>query len=223
MTSISSFLFLVMIGTLLSVDKIFKPIGMKKTFSTITIVLACILFLSVIFLNSNLIASVANLAGKDLTFTGRTFLWASMLQEISNHILLGTGFQAFWSLSNPSVRILYETFNWLPNQSHNGYIDIMNEVGLVGFILFISMIVNYFLNNIKLIRPNPWKWLIIIALIINLQESSFFRAGHLVGGMLVFAYLILFQQLRNEEEYEGDNEKIEGKPKSENELIHSNH
>ena len=42
---------------------------------------------------------------------------------------------------------------------------------------------------------NPWKWLIIAPLIVNLQESSMVGFTWSVGAMLMMSYLILFAQL----------------------------
>ena len=106
---------------------------------------------------------------------------------------------------------LYQIYVWLPNEAHNGYLDIFNEVGLVGFGIFILIIINYFFNLNKLYNPTSWKWFIIATLIINLQESTIFRIGHLAGAMFVIAYLVLFWQLNNQEKNiirEIDSEKV---------------
>ncbi len=218
-TSISSFMFLVAIGILFSFDSIFRPIGLGRTVSALVILFIFSLIASFIIFDSDILRTMTNLVGKDITFSGRTDLWVAMFGEIAKHLYLGAGFQAFWSVSNPSVLILYESFNWLPNQAHNGYIDIINEVGLVGFSLFFIMLVRYFVNIRKLKQSNPWKWFVIIALIINLQESTFFRPGHLLGGMMVFSYLILFKQLLTQTEVTQDEMYLEDEGINENDLI----
>ena len=211
-TSIISFMFLIMIGILFKIDSLFEPIGLRRTVSALIIFFVIGITATFILFSSNIFRELTNLVGKDITFSGRTDLWLAMLNEISNHFYLGAGFQSFWSLSNPKVLNLYQIFVWLPNQAHNGYIDVLNEVGLVGFILFLSLIINYFIGSAKLkISDNPWKWFIVIALIVNLQESTFFRPGHILGGMLMFSYLVLFRQLllQEEEDLYMDDEQLE--------------
>ena len=81
-------------------------------------------------------------------------------------------------------------------KSHNGYIDIANEVGIIGLgILFNDFIIKYFINMRKLDFPNPWKWIILAALIGNMQESYLISFGIISGSMVVVSYLILFAQL----------------------------
>ena len=194
-TSITSFLAVSGIGSVFLVDKIFKPIGLGRTVS-IAIFLAIVgLVASILFFASGIVETLTNFAGKDVTFSGRTDLWAAMMYEISKHPYLGAGYQAFWSLDNPSALWLYEVFIWLPRQAHNGYIDILNELGLIGFVIFLFSLIKYFFSIKKLREPHPWKWLIIATLIINLQESTLFRPGHLIGEIVVISYFILFAQL----------------------------
>jgi O-antigen ligase len=152
-----------------------------------------------VLFTGGIIESFTSFAGKDVTFSGRTDLWEAMMIEVSKHLYLGAGYQAFWSLDNPSALWLYEVFIWLPTQSHNGYIDILNELGLIGFIIFLFSLIKYFFSIKKLEESHPWKWLIIANLIINLQESTLFRPGHLVGEMVVISYFILYAQILEQE------------------------
>ena len=65
-----------------------------------------------------IIAIVTESVGKDPTFTGRTDLWTAMIISISHHPFLGTGYQAFWSVSPPShyLKHIYDLFTWIPNE-----------------------------------------------------------------------------------------------------------
>lgn len=140
--------------------------------------------------------------GKDATFSGRTDLWVQMWREASGHILVGTGFAGFWVMDNPDLLWLYEDFVWLPNQAHMGYLDLLNETGIVGVFLVAGMVVAYFINLLKLKQPCFWQWFLISALISNLQESTFFRANCATGVMFTFAYMALQADLAHEEEAE---------------------
>lgn len=140
--------------------------------------------------------------GKDATFSGRTDLWAQMWREASGHIVAGTGFGGFWVMDNPDLLWLYEDFVWLPNQAHMGYLDLLNETGIVGVCLVAGMVLACFATLLKLKQACFWQWFVISALISNLQESTLFRANCATGVMLTFAYMALQSDLAHQEQAE---------------------
>ena len=87
--------------------------------------------------------------GKDLTFTGRTDLWAVAFEEIAKRPLTGTGFQGFWVHGNPRAEELWEMFGIATRMGfhfHNVLISNAVELGLpmalaqVGFVLWASVV-----------------------------------------------------------------------------------
>jgi len=194
-TAITTLLLLILVGFLFSVDKLFESIGIRRTFSIITMIFLGSIIVSIYLLYPDLISSLFLQAGRDLTFTGRTELWADILEEAKKHLLLGCGYQAYWVLDSDTILALYQTYLWLPNQAHNGYVDILNETGLVGLFLVMAIIINYFFHLVKFKEVTYWKWFIIVALIINLQESTLFRPKILLGFIFVFFYFALFTDL----------------------------
>jgi exopolysaccharide production protein ExoQ len=86
-------------------------------------------------------ATVVKGLGRNLTLTGRTELWAAVLQLQTNP-LLGTGFESFWL--GPRLDALWKDFFWHPIQAHNGYIEIYLNLGLVGILLYIGQFVGTF-------------------------------------------------------------------------------
>jgi exopolysaccharide production protein ExoQ len=207
-TSLSTFLFIVFLGAIFYMDKYFKDLSIGKFISFVLIFLGSAFFLSVIFLAPEILATLAGSAGRDLTFTGRTDLWEDILRETQKHWLLGAGFQGFWIVENPAILALYDVYVWLPNQAHNGYIDIVNEVGVVGLIMFLLIIVNYFRGLVRLKLPHYWKWFVVAAIIINFQESTFIRAQVVTGVMFMFAYVALFSDIYRKERSEIDEEMM---------------
>jgi exopolysaccharide production protein ExoQ len=85
--------------------------------------------------------AVVESAGRDLTLTGRTELWATLLPMASNP-LLGTGFQSFWL--GDRLRKISSIFEFRPNQAHNGYIEIYLNLGLIGVLLFCGLLATGF-------------------------------------------------------------------------------
>lgn len=148
----------------------------------------CLIFAAILF--PSVLDSFFNLTGKDPTFTGRTDLWTDVLSIVSKKIIWGIGYGAFWVPNSAQLNYIYQIYIWLPQQSHNGYIDIIIETGLIGLSIFASMLIAYFYRNSKWQIENFWKYFIIAAIILNFQESSLFRTTSMVGILFTFSYLI---------------------------------
>ena len=191
-TSLSALLFLILVWFLYEIDKIFKPLGIRRTITIAFLVFAGSLVVVDIFYSGKIMASVFGLAGKNLTLTGRTDLWADIMIEIKKHLLIGCGYKGFWITDSPKILEIYETYIWLPRSSHNGYLDIINETGLIGFFMFWGIIINYFITLVKNKEKTFWMWFIILALIENFTESILFSPGGTITFMFIFSYLSLF-------------------------------
>ena len=73
--------------------------------------------------------------GRDTTLTGRTEVWDTALKQVSNPVL-GAGFETFWL--GERLLAMWKAFPvFLPNQAHNGYIEMYLNLGVVGLILFV--------------------------------------------------------------------------------------
>jgi O-antigen ligase len=83
-------------------------------------------------------------AGRDVTFTGRTGLWQTVLSEPVNP-LIGTGYASFW-LGERLLRYwaMYPTSP--PIQAHNGYIEMYLNQGLIGLGLLTCLLVAGFIR-----------------------------------------------------------------------------
>lgn len=80
--------------------------------------------------------AIASALGRDVTLTGRTGIWAIVVSKIAKHPWLGYGYLGFWrGLEGDSADIWYETYFLAPN-SHNGFLDLALDLGLVGVLLF---------------------------------------------------------------------------------------
>jgi exopolysaccharide production protein ExoQ len=72
-------------------------------------------------------------ANKSETLTGRTDLWAALINIGNRHPFLGSGFGGFWigDVGNN----LWDDFGWGPEAAHNGYLDVYIDLGLAGLAL----------------------------------------------------------------------------------------
>lgn len=64
--------------------------------------------------------------------TGRTELWTAALGSIERHPWLGYGFSAFWEGYRGQSKYVVESLGWIPWYAHDGYLDIVLQLGLVG-------------------------------------------------------------------------------------------
>lgn len=141
-----------------------------------------------------LFSVVGYLTGKSSDLTGRNVIWALVIQEIANHPIFGIGFGAFWvGPGSPSDVVTHALKGWHNiYQSHNGYLDMLNEIGIVGTLLFVGMLITYMLQLLQLMKYDRDQALVHWTLIIFLLVSNFSESGLLRGVAaqnLLFIYL----------------------------------
>jgi len=80
------------------------------------------------------LASLAAALPFDSSFTGRADLWRFATQKIAERPFAGRGFDSFWD--DPSLRANAEE-GWIAGaaHAHNGYVDAMLAMGLIGLAL----------------------------------------------------------------------------------------
>ncbi len=122
--------------------------------------------------------AIAALFGKDLTLTGRTNFWPFILDKIWKSPWVGYGFGAFWrGLDGPSADIWYAS-GWKPPNSHNGYLDLLLELGLIGLSIYLIEFVTSFQKGLAYIRSVKtsdgfWPAMFLTYIVLaNLTEST---------------------------------------------------
>lgn len=196
--STTSFLvgaFLLFIAGLLYTGRLFKQ-GVVARFFAFSVVIGSISIVAITGVFApELMESFFGLFGKDLTFTGRVDLWETVLRMTQDRILTGWGLGGFWVMDGRHLIPVFLEFVWIPNQSHQGYIDILNQTGIIGISLLLLMIFQYLIQLPSLKKRNVWQWFFIGVLILNLQESVFFRPRHMGHFVFVFAYIAFYTDL----------------------------
>jgi O-antigen ligase len=86
-------------------------------------------------------ANMLQLLGKDPTLTDRTLLWSELL-KVEINPLIGTGFESFWL--GERFQKLAESRWWQPNEAHNGYLETYLNLGLVGLVVLIVLLIATF-------------------------------------------------------------------------------
>lgn len=127
--------------------------------------------------------------GKDMTLTGRTDLWNESLISIGEKPWLGYGLGGFWRGIQGESEVIIQVMRWNVPHSHNGFIDILLDLGVIGLILFVLCFSTVYFRAMFHMRHGdrldyvfPGLFLTFL-LMTNLTESSFFRQGFM---MLLF-------------------------------------
>ncbi len=120
---------------------------------------------------------VGSLLGKSSSFTGRTPIWNEMFMQISKHPFLGTGFSAFWQFPESGVAELREQLQWNVPTAHNGYIELTNELGLIGLGLFLIFLALHAKALAQLSRLDPKAFALHAPLLVYLSLANFSESG----------------------------------------------
>jgi exopolysaccharide production protein ExoQ len=127
------------------------------------------------------ISWVLGAVGKDLTLTGRTQLWAEVLNLISQRPFLGWGYMSFFQVDNDIAVQLWTRLRWNPPHSHNGLLEVGLDLGVLGVMFVLALFVQAVVVLINCIRAGArqeaWCFLtfIIVCFIVNLAEPTIIR------------------------------------------------
>ena len=131
--------------------------------------------------------------GRDPTLTGRTGIWKLVLTSIAKRPLLGYGFYSFWTgLKGESGNINYAA-NWSFGYAHNGTLEILLQLGIVGAVLFYATMVQGLRNAWYCFRHdrsrrNDWFFsLLFLTLVYNLDEASVLLPNELLSMLYIVA------------------------------------
>lgn len=141
----------------------------------IAISFVLILLVSGLILIAGNAETIVGTSGKDLTLNGRTDLWEPVLKQILKRPLFGYGYAGFWT--SPFASNTRLTYEWASN-SHNGFLEIMLDVGIGGFLIFIIGFIRFFtmaLYRVVLVAKKPEDYLpmqmLVIIIIVNISEA----------------------------------------------------
>ena len=114
--------------------------------------------------------------GKAPTLTGRTDIWAALLRQSAKRPLTGYGYAVFWTLeSHPAQWIRKET-GWLVPTAHNGWLDILAQLGWIGvglcaLVLGGSLLVS--LVRFRRVQDGYWATLFLAIFLMTTFSESF--------------------------------------------------
>jgi exopolysaccharide production protein ExoQ len=94
---------------------------------------------------------ITDLFDRELTLTGRTELWQDVIALMGNPVF-GTGFESFWL--GERLEILWEKYWWKPTMAHNAYLEVYLELGIVGLLLWVGVLLSKFRQAYRQLNHN---------------------------------------------------------------------
>ena len=162
-----------------------KKRGIKLPSNLLATIVAAIILVGIVtpFTSASNIGSFAGFVGRNSTLTGRTEIWNVILPVIKPRIILGLGFGAYWTTQS------VETVG--VNESHNGYLGVIMEIGVVGLLL-VSIFLLSCCRRAQQELSNDFDWgviwacFIIMFVIENIAESSINDLASLLTSIIIF-------------------------------------
>ena len=142
------------------------------------IVVALSLVIGIVFLRFQNIFSfiIEGWLKKDLTFTGRTYIWDIFISEIKKSILIGHGIV--------DSKYLIRTLN--AGHAHNYFLQILYQGGLVTFSMFLGFFFSA-INEVKNCKEKKYVGIVIFAYLI-----SFIFEAYSLTNMFIIVLLIAY-------------------------------
>lgn len=103
-------------------------------------------------------ATLLGLIGKDATLTGRTDMWPHMIDMIAKQPWLGYGYNGFWNDWDSPGAIVWYAAKWTAPNAHNGILDLLLQVGILGLIVFAIGFGMSLIRGVSLLRVDK-SWL----------------------------------------------------------------
>ncbi len=128
-----------------------------------------------------LLSPIMSLTGKDASLSARTDIWDIIKDHIHAAPYLGTGYGAYWVgplPESPSFVFTYKMY-FYPTEAHNGYLDIINDLGYAGLICLVAFLFFYIRQALQLMETDRNQAALYLALLfqqmaMNMTESEWF-------------------------------------------------
>lgn len=145
-----------------------KEVKLDKIIITSTIIVVSI-GISIPFSGKLPSETLPKLLNRSVTLTDRTQIWTSLVPYAKKHILLGYGYGGFWTT---------ELRNHIASHAHNGYLDTILDLGLIGLFLFIVFILKMIIKSLESLKNKIYLSfyllpLIFIIILRSISESPF--------------------------------------------------
>jgi O-antigen ligase len=123
------------------------------------------------------VAPLLEAVGRDATFTERTKIWQTVLEQDID-TLLGCGYYSFWLAKGELVWAHFVNFQ--PHSAHNGYLETYLDGGIIGCVLLGAFLIYTSWRNAGLFSSTSSYSRVLfaitmMALMMNFSETYLFR------------------------------------------------
>lgn len=136
-------------------------------------------------------ALIADAFGKDLTFSGRTDIWEQLIPLIQQKPLFGYGFAVF---RQPAVMIEYVRVGWAARSTHNTYLELALNIGLVGTVAWVVFIFRRLMQKMST-RPRERAEQIVrrkeAVVILLIMIGAFTEAGMMLAPSILWPFMVI--------------------------------
>lgn len=148
--------------------------------------------------------AIVALIGKDLTFTGRTDIWALVIELIDNHKMTGFGYGAFWADENGPSAFIVNTLDWEVPTAHNGWLEVGLALGYPGMILLfaITLFSLFKAGFLATGKHGPFLFLFIIQIVMfSMSESLLMEQNSHASALFFFflTYVLIAKKVQSDE------------------------
>lgn len=148
--------------------------------------------------------------GRTSTLSGRTGIWEATLGFVEQRPWAGWGYGMVWGEGSSVAYLIQSSSTFAATHAHSGYLDLLLQTGIVGTVLFASVIVVLTVRSVRIWTDrNPagtWLLVQLFAIILyNIVESRFFN---LLGLFVVTVMYCIAKQ----ERFMSDNSVDQDKP-----------
>jgi len=147
-----------------------------------------------LLLYDSLVEISASIVGRDTTLTGRTDIWRPLLDFASQSPILGVGYGGFWAPGNLELEELFSP-QFILAQSHNGYLAVYVELGIIGIVLLALFILAY-CGKVGRELNHAFEWgvfgicFLVMSLLYNITEASFLQSVGNLWPIMVFLTVV---------------------------------
>ena len=120
-------------------------------------------------------ANLIHALGRQTNLTGRVGIWQAVIPMTPNP-LLGAGFESFWLGSR--LERMWRAFPvFLPNEAHNGYIEVYLNLGWVGVVLITLVLINGYRRATSVFRRESVLGSLMLGYVVTAAFYSITEAG----------------------------------------------
>lgn len=132
------------------------------------------------------------LIGRDTSLSGRDVLWHIAIDQIKDNPWIGNGLYAGWTQSAKDILFVIKGENGVVNHAHNGYLQLLLDLGVVGLVLALVPPVLVLSRLAKLPRAQ-WRPIDRFAALFVVSYFILNLAGsYLLGTNDLFPFMMLY-------------------------------